>query len=388
MPLLQTARLPPPTNEDEFEDVVMRVLQSRHRNVHVTRFGRTGQRQHGIDGWDGVNPNGLVWQATLQREHLLEKLYSDLASFDAGGFGRRSIFIFAVAIARDTSLQRAVEEVCVARLSSEKCPVEVLFWDDLRRHFSRELLRCHYPEFPIEDAPEPILRGLLSLGWDLFMNVSLIEQSAERWRFRLADPTDERFAETIAAFVDAFDSTGLSAWTSFSGLGTARTLMASPSLRSGELILPLGTRAPRSSVEAVGTDLALGDDGDIFPDLRTISGLPSAVQSISLAMSVRLGEWFLDRRIGTRCADFYRAHNDLSTLEALFKIELARLAFIPSGKDSVRLPFIERIIAIDIPTRDLVDGAVHATATIHFAEHGEWRGPLRIFIEKPLVERR
>ena len=49
MPSPTTTKLPIPKSWDEFEDIVADVLKLRWKNPHVTRNGRSGQRQHGVD---------------------------------------------------------------------------------------------------------------------------------------------------------------------------------------------------------------------------------------------------------------------------------------------------------------------------------------------------
>src|SRR5689334_14175302 len=49
MPSPSTTKLPIPKSWDEFEDIVSDVLRVRWATPHVTRNGRSGQKQHGVD---------------------------------------------------------------------------------------------------------------------------------------------------------------------------------------------------------------------------------------------------------------------------------------------------------------------------------------------------
>src|ERR1043165_10316520 len=49
MPTPATARWPKTRSEDEFEDIVVDFLRLRWKDPNAQRFGRRGQRQHGVD---------------------------------------------------------------------------------------------------------------------------------------------------------------------------------------------------------------------------------------------------------------------------------------------------------------------------------------------------
>lgn len=68
MPVRSRLNLPPPSDDDEFDAMVQDVLRVRHSNVHLVRYGRRGQRQDGIDGFDPIASPGteIVWQSTAR----------------------------------------------------------------------------------------------------------------------------------------------------------------------------------------------------------------------------------------------------------------------------------------------------------------------------------
>ncbi len=140
--------IPAPTEAADFEGKVRDALRQRHRNVHLTQYGRRGQAQRGIDGWDPLaHPGeGIVWQATLtRRSALLAKLDDDLAKMDEDG-REPGLFILAVGIQRDRVIQDAVAKRSADRDELGLCPVEVLFWEDIRQFFleNDELFSSHY----------------------------------------------------------------------------------------------------------------------------------------------------------------------------------------------------------------------------------------------------
>jgi hypothetical protein len=97
MPIPSTANFPPPRSEDEFEDIVADALRLLFGRPQLMRFGRRGQRQHGIDGVDSTVPmsDNIVWQATLQQEDVVSKICDDLRTRDADLAGQPKLFVAA-----------------------------------------------------------------------------------------------------------------------------------------------------------------------------------------------------------------------------------------------------------------------------------------------------
>src|ERR1700722_9788434 len=103
MPIPATARIPPPNSKEEVEDMVADALRVRFDNPHLVRFGRSGQRQSGIDGFDPTAPLGrsIVWQSSLQSKRIVEKIEEDLSSMDGGLPGQPWLFVAALGMERD-----------------------------------------------------------------------------------------------------------------------------------------------------------------------------------------------------------------------------------------------------------------------------------------------
>jgi hypothetical protein len=113
--------------------MVADALRLRHGNLHLARYGRNGQRQHGIDGHDPVSPiaERIVWQSTLQGRRLLQKLRADIASMDRGLGYQPRLFVAAFGVNRDASLQLELSRLSVDRQLGGKCALEPLFWEDI-----------------------------------------------------------------------------------------------------------------------------------------------------------------------------------------------------------------------------------------------------------------
>src|SRR5262245_59635604 len=107
MPTPATSRVPLPKDDNEFEDIVVDALRVRFGNPSLVRFGRSGQNQHGIDGYDATTAanSTIVWQTTLQEKGLLQKVRRDLAELDAQDAYRPTQFVVAIGRPRDATLQ-------------------------------------------------------------------------------------------------------------------------------------------------------------------------------------------------------------------------------------------------------------------------------------------
>jgi hypothetical protein len=170
MPTLATSRRrQPPKSDDEFDDMVTDVLRLRHQNPGLTRFGRKGQRQHGIDGYDPVAPDGdgIVWQATLQSDDVLKKIEDDLGLMDAGLPFAPRVFIAALGMTRDRTIQLGLLDMATSRLRGGRCAVEGFFWEDIYDVLihNHALRRKYYPD-DVSDLPQRLPE--LSLGWSAY----------------------------------------------------------------------------------------------------------------------------------------------------------------------------------------------------------------------------
>lgn len=127
-----TANFPPPSSADEMDNMAEDALRERYGRRHLIRFGRSGQRQGGIDGLDQADPT-LVWQTTLQQDRVTAKIARDLAAMDSDGHFRPEVFVLVLGFPRDAGLQREVQRISGQRQIEGKCRVDALFWEDVRQ---------------------------------------------------------------------------------------------------------------------------------------------------------------------------------------------------------------------------------------------------------------
>lgn len=152
MPTYTNSKIPPPKSWDEFEDVVTDIAKLKWKNPNVTRYGRTGQRQNGIDiigepfyllnEYSGVQCKNLENDLTLT---AVEQGIKEAELFKP----KIKEFIIACINHRDSKMQSSIMEISQERKKSNKFSVLVWFWDDLFLELSgnAELMEKYYPQY-------------------------------------------------------------------------------------------------------------------------------------------------------------------------------------------------------------------------------------------------
>lgn len=152
MPTYASSKIPAPKSWDEFEDIVTDVAKLKWKNPNITRYGRTGQRQNGVDiiGEPFYIKNEF---AGLQCKNIGQKLDINMVNDEiqkAELFDPPiKEFILACTNERDVSLQTEIMKISQLRMKSRKFSVIIWFWDDLSLELaeSSTLMEKHYPQF-------------------------------------------------------------------------------------------------------------------------------------------------------------------------------------------------------------------------------------------------
>ena len=144
-----TFPLPAPENWELFEHLCADLLAIRFESrldpgAEVQRWGRAGQRQHGIDIWVPLRPKPVAYQCKQTKALKLETILRDVgkASELKGLVGR---VVFLTTAPADSNLQLQVEQLNASREPSN-FSVEVVFWEKLTKWLfeTPALLRRHY----------------------------------------------------------------------------------------------------------------------------------------------------------------------------------------------------------------------------------------------------
>lgn len=151
MPTFPTSDLPVPESWEEFEAIVTDVMKNSWDDPYVTRNGRTGQRQNGVDiyghpdhldgGLSGVQCKNIT-NANIE---LIQKEVEKAKDFRP----QLDEYIFACSAPTDARLQSNVRELRGELVADDLFDLRILFWDDLSLSLSedRDLLKKHYPQF-------------------------------------------------------------------------------------------------------------------------------------------------------------------------------------------------------------------------------------------------
>ena len=223
MPTFPTAKLPVPESWDEFEDIVTDITKRAWSDPYVTRNGRQGQAQHGVDIYG--NPShldgglsGIQCKNTFNVDIDLVQEEVDKAKNFAPDLDE---FIFICTAPSDARLQEEVRELSQELQDNDLFELRIRFWDDISLALSehRDLLQKHYPQFieenkTLENVKRKIMEsdlddwnyndteGRYTYTEDIALRIQKqdfdeYEDFQENWAESLPDPDARRFKITI-----------------------------------------------------------------------------------------------------------------------------------------------------------------------------------------------
>lgn len=156
-------RVPPPKDDDEFEDITCTAARLRWPGSDFERHGTRGQRQDGVDiiGNDDMDRLTGIQCRNLERRPTLEMVKEAVA--DAEAFKGLEVFYYACATKRDAKLQAEVREISSERKKAGKFTVGLLFWPDIWNDLAldpRQVAKF-FPQFVAFDSlPDGIQPGV------------------------------------------------------------------------------------------------------------------------------------------------------------------------------------------------------------------------------------
>ena len=213
----------------------------------------------------------------------------------------------------------------------------------------REMKRLH------EDRMAQVVKGggtghdnnqgdLIALGPTMVAVGSLVSGGDSRWEFRFSEFIDGDL-EALVAFCDSFTALPASdRYILVNELADGRTLSGAPTWqRDGSGFFVTCLIAPRFSrvrAQDLGQDFKLGPDHDLTPTMEMVSGVEAFRQSVMTCLSTRKGEWFLDRSIGSRLAEYHSLFWGSPWFDRLLRLEVIRLAAIPRLDSVMRTEYL------------------------------------------------
>jgi len=152
MPTLSSMIIPIPKSWDEFEDICLSCLKIKWSNPNLTRHGRQGQSQAGVDIYGDDNLGQLSGvQCKLTTSELdIETIKSEIAKAETFQ-PALDVFYIATTSKADVKLQRDVRLLSKQRVNDKKFPIGILFWQDLIQELivNEQEFRKHYPQLSI-----------------------------------------------------------------------------------------------------------------------------------------------------------------------------------------------------------------------------------------------
>ncbi|MBU3199490.1 hypothetical protein LL037_23860 [Clostridium estertheticum] len=168
MPTLAQMNIPTPKSWDEFEEITLDALKSRWDSKDLSRHGRQGQTQNGVDiyGVDNLYQSIGVQCKKYDTNLTIATIKDEIAKAENFEPILTRLY-FATTAPRDAKLQREIRLICKGRVENNKFAVGIFFWDDIIQDLisNQEVFSKHYPQLVKvnKQIPRSNLIGLLDL---------------------------------------------------------------------------------------------------------------------------------------------------------------------------------------------------------------------------------
>lgn len=166
MPTLSGMIIPIPKSWDEFEDICLSCLKIKWGNPNLTRHGRKGQPQAGVDIYGDDNLSLLAGiQCKLTASELdIKTIKAEIVKAETFQ-PTLDVFYVATTSSADAKLQREIRLISKERVNDKKFPIGILFWQDLIQELiaNEQEFRKHYPQLFIKNHEKNHRNRLLSL---------------------------------------------------------------------------------------------------------------------------------------------------------------------------------------------------------------------------------
>ncbi len=245
---------------------------------------------------------------------------------------------------------------------------------------TRRLSEKH-PRTPVAITPCP----------DIVCVGDLAEAAGTRWRFGLdhfvtgALPDLLRFSEA-AAHSQPYDR-----YVIVTSLGAGRSLVGPLKIErnAGQITVEceVAPDFPRILATDLPTDFALSAQHDLTGsgNIETVSGLDALPQTLLTCLSMMRGESPFHPDYGSRLSEYWQAYFGSPWLNALIKLDVARLASIPYGDPILNQQYtplrcVERVEDVQVLGPPEA-GRLPVRLKLIIAGVGAWSRDLRIFVD-------
>lgn len=147
MPIHSSAHLPKPKSWDEFEDILCDTMKIRWNDQDVTRHGRTGQAQQGVDIYSNALSYGAQGKNTVKgiTQSVIE---SEIAKAEEFTLKLKKLYIGTTADT-DNNIQKFVWQLSQERTCNNLFSIEIMFWNDIQQEMTKDekIIKKYYPQF-------------------------------------------------------------------------------------------------------------------------------------------------------------------------------------------------------------------------------------------------
>jgi hypothetical protein len=150
MASIPSLHLPKLVSWDEFEELTLAACSLKWGSSNLTRHGRQGQAQDGIDIYGHDELNRLVGVQCKNTVRDITKSIIDDEIKNAESFEPTILSLFiATSADADAELQKYVREISQKRLIGGSFTVAIMFWRDIVHDLSKDLkeIERFYPQF-------------------------------------------------------------------------------------------------------------------------------------------------------------------------------------------------------------------------------------------------
>lgn len=153
MPTLSSLNIPTPKNWDEFEDICLSSFKLRWTSPNLTKYGRQGQAQNGIDIYGEDNLGRFVGiQCKNYELELTTKVVEEEIEKAEKFKPEVKAFFIATTAPSDTKIQSAIRLISGKRVAADKFPVGIFFWNDIIQELANNeaVFGKHFPQLNIK----------------------------------------------------------------------------------------------------------------------------------------------------------------------------------------------------------------------------------------------
>jgi len=149
MPSPVTAHLPRPKSWDEFEDICVDLLKKVWKDSYIVRYGRSGQKQHGVDIYGfpehlgGYKSQKIAGAQCKDIETLTISIIESEVKKAINFEPPLTEYLILTTAKRDAALQDNI------RNNRYGFRIHIMFWDDISLEISGydDLLKKHFPHW-------------------------------------------------------------------------------------------------------------------------------------------------------------------------------------------------------------------------------------------------